>query len=63
MTPATGACVQQQRGIFQRPNEARHDINYLAIDGVRRHMRNLKRESWDATGDTDTAPTKFLGNI
>lgn len=38
-------CVQEQRAIFQEPNEAQHEINYLTIDGVRRHMINLKQES------------------
>lgn len=62
MTHATDlSTLRQQRGIFQRPNEARHEINYRAIDGVRRHMMNLKPESWDASGDADTAPHKVLG--
>lgn len=42
-------CVQEQRGIFQEPNEAQHEINYLTIDGIRHHMINLKQESWDAS--------------
>lgn len=38
-------CVQEQRAILQEPNEAQHEINYLTIDGIRRHMINLKQES------------------